>query len=94
LRILLLALQVRDRGNASGGNRGGTCFKKIATGKLSFIGVLRQGAPPACRIDTGFLRKGELTRREMPRDSEQEFIRFSGGQGKREKRRQRSHAYN
>jgi hypothetical protein len=60
LRILLLALQVRDRGNASGGNRGGTCFKKIATGKLSFTGVLRQSAPPACRIDTGFLRKGEL----------------------------------
>jgi hypothetical protein len=39
LRIPLLALQVRARGNASGGNRGGTYFKKIATGKLSFIGV-------------------------------------------------------
>jgi len=35
-----------------------------------------------------------LTQRELPRDSEQEFIRFSGGQGKREIRKQRLYAYN
>jgi hypothetical protein len=29
-----------------------------------------------CKIDIGFLQKGELTRRELPRDSAQEFIHF------------------
>jgi hypothetical protein len=82
--MLLLALQVRDRGNASGGNRGGTCFKKIAAGKLSFVGVLRQSAPPSCRIDIGFFAEGELTRRELPRDSDKSLYEFPAGKVKEE----------